>query len=150
MSGVLLTACKTVPPKAGIGAAGSFTTNGLMDNLSFRYSGNPNNANPNGDPVYNIPATVFTGGGHYDLPADGHNCPGVPYTSGNQPPNGSSAGISALLNDSNGCIDIARSSRGRSATDPGNVDFYAFAIDGVSWSGYNGGHPPVNLSHAHL
>jgi phosphate transport system substrate-binding protein len=150
MSGVLLTACKTIPPKTGLGAAGSFTTNALMDNLSFRYSGNPNGANPNRDPVFGVPATVFSGNQSYTLPDDGRNCRGITYNSGNQPPNGSSAGINALLADTNGCIDIARSSRGRSASDPGNIDFYAFAIDGVSWSGYNGGHQPVNLSQAQL
>jgi phosphate transport system substrate-binding protein len=149
MGGALLSACGP-PPKDGIGIAGSFTTNGLLDNLGFRYSGNPNSANPNKDPVYNIPATVFTGNGHYDMPADGNNCPGLHYNSANQPPNGSSAGINALLNDGNGCIDIARSSRGRSATDPGNIDFYAFAIDGVSWAGFNGGHQALNLSQAQL
>jgi phosphate transport system substrate-binding protein len=148
MGGALLTGC--TPAKAGLGVAGSFTTNGVMDNLAFRYSGNPNGANPNSDPAYDIPATVFTGSQSYDLPNDGQSCPGIHYSTSNQPPNGSGAGISALINDTNGCIDIARSSRGRSGSDPANIDFYAFAIDGVSWSGYAGGKAPVNLTQAQL
>ncbi|HEY3833296.1 MAG TPA: hypothetical protein VGO03_13450 [Acidimicrobiia bacterium] len=61
------------------------------------------------------------------------NCGVTTYNSGNLPPNGSSAGISALTADgSTGCIDYARSSRGTKAGDAANMDFWAFGLDALS------------------
>src|ERR1700694_2042951 len=108
-----LTACST-PPQHDIALVGSFTTEGVMGALSGQYAGHP-------------------GGG-----GEGGGCPGITYdTSGNKPPNGSSAGINALLsgNGANGCLDVARSSRGRGPSDPRTIDFHAFAIDGVRRAG---------------
>jgi ABC-type phosphate transport system substrate-binding protein len=57
-------------------------------------------------------------------------------------PFGSSAGIACLTFDAGaGNIAFARSSRGRSSTDPANLEFWAFALDAVSWS-----HPKENIS----
>ncbi len=148
LGGVFLTACGT--PKDDIGIAGSFTTNGVMDKLGSLYQGNPGGANPRGDTVHDVPATVFTGTQSYTLPGDGNSCPGITYNTSNQPPNGSSAGINALLADNNGCLDIARSSRGRTPSDPSSIDFYAFAIDGVTWAGFSGGHQPITLTQSQL
>src|ERR1700680_4135632 len=107
-----------------------------MGALSAQYAGNPSGGgkgghfNPNLDTVHNVPAALTSG--TYSIPNEG-SCPGVTYdTTGNKPPNGSGAGISALIADGKGCIDVARSSRGRSPSDPSTIDFYAFAIDGVS------------------
>ena len=49
---------------------------------------------------------------------------------------GSSAGIASLLNDVNGCIDYARSSRGKNAATDSNLLFIAFARDGVTWASF--------------
>ncbi|WP_165956132.1 PstS family phosphate ABC transporter substrate-binding protein [Streptomyces hainanensis] len=51
-------------------------------------------------------------------------------------PNGSSAGIDALINDiaqGTDCVDFARSSRGPSTAGT-NLTFVPFAIDGVTWA----------------
>jgi hypothetical protein len=90
-------------------------------------------------------------------PAINYNCvqgaapdciPGDGAT-GNLPPDGSSAGISALVADNGaGNIAYARSSRGRAGTDPTNIDFWAFALDAVTWASYpgTGSVAPTNLS----
>jgi phosphate transport system substrate-binding protein len=67
------------------------------------------------------------------------------------PPDGSSAGISALIaSGTTSCVDIARSSRGRSSSDPANLRFFAYALDGLSWSRWPGGHQPTNLTQQQL
>jgi phosphate transport system substrate-binding protein len=67
------------------------------------------------------------------------------------PPDGSSAGISALIaSGTSGCVDFARSSRGRSASDPSSLKFFAYALDGLSWSRWAGGHQPTNLTQQQL
>ncbi len=71
----------------------------------------------------------------YTTKGDG-NCAAMTYDSSDAahtPPNGSSAGITALVNDgSTGCIDYARSSRGRKSGDVANIDFWAFGLDALS------------------
>ncbi len=47
-------------------------------------------------------------------------------------PDGSGAGISALVNNTSTTVDFARSSRGRGSSDPFNINFVAFAKDAVS------------------
>jgi phosphate transport system substrate-binding protein len=148
MGGVLLSACGP-PPQDNIGIVGSFTTQNVMDALSIQYAGHANSSNPGNDTLSNIPAGPLTGTQTADIPAK-NNCPGIHYSTSNQPPNGSSAGVSALVADTNGCIDLARSSRGRSPSDPSNIDFYAYAIDGVSWAGFGGGHQPLSLTQNQL
>jgi phosphate transport system substrate-binding protein len=148
MTGVFLTGCE--PAKDNVGVVGSFTTQGVMDGLSFQYAGHADGSNHNSDSVSNVPAGPLTGGQTASISPSNQCTNGVNYNSGNQPPNGSSAGIGALINDSNGCIDVARSSRGRSASDPGNIDFYAYGIDAVTWAGFGGGHQPITLTQAQL
>lgn len=67
-------------------------------------------------------------------------------------PNGSSAGISALLADSNHCLDYARSSRVKKTDGTENsLAFFKFAKDGVAWSTYTGStNAPANLTTAQL
>jgi phosphate transport system substrate-binding protein len=69
----------------------------------------------------------------FSVPSDTHCTSTTTYNASNPPPNGSGAGITALVNDTNGCIDFARSSRGPNATDPSSLSFWAFALDAVSW-----------------
>lgn len=146
---LLMMAASCEPAVDNIANVGSFTTQGVMDGLSFEYAAKADNSNSAGDSVSNIPAQL-TGGNTASIPKQ-NGCQGVTYNSTNsQPPNGSSAGISALLNDSNGCIDVARASRGRSGSDPSTIDFYAYAIDGVTWTGFSGGHQPLTLTQSQL
>jgi ABC-type phosphate transport system substrate-binding protein len=75
------------------------------------------------------------------IPGDGAN----PQTS--LPPDGSSAGISALTADNGaGNIAYARSSRGRGGSDSANLVFWAFALDAVDWSTFPGSVAPTNLT----
>ena len=83
--------------------------------------------------VMPIPAAPFPTS--VTVPADSH-CAAKTYNTTNLPPNGSSAGITALQNDATGCIDFARSSRGRGSSDISTDQFVAYALDAVTWS-YN-------------
>jgi phosphate transport system substrate-binding protein len=47
-------------------------------------------------------------------------------------------------------VDTTRSSRGRKSTDPANLDFYAYAIDGVTWAKYTSTHAPASLTQSQL
>jgi phosphate transport system substrate-binding protein len=50
-------------------------------------------------------------------------------------PAGSSAGITCFADDQGaGNVAFARSSRGRKSTDAANLEFWAFALDGVTWT----------------
>src|SRR5262249_13704271 len=69
-------------------------------------------------------------------------------------PNGSSDGKAALQgnspfpsdNPTTGCIDIARSSSGRGASDPSTFEYYAYGLDAVGVADYDGGAGPASLS----
>ncbi|MER5863049.1 substrate-binding domain-containing protein [Kitasatospora sp. NPDC002040] len=65
-------------------------------------------------------------------------------------PNGSSAGITALNNNTVTTVDFARSSRGPQTGDTADDLFVAFAKDAVTWSAKNAGHAPANLTTAQL
>jgi len=82
----------------------------------------------------------------YTVSADSVHSAITYNTTTNLPPNGSSAGISAVVADNGaGNIAYARSSRGRKSSDPTNIDFWAFALDGLSWAGYSS-LAPANLT----
>jgi phosphate transport system substrate-binding protein len=145
LSGVALTACG--PPPQVLALVGSDTTQDIMGRLATEFN---NNTSPdiavNVPPVIGVGATFNVQGDNqaaafsFSNPTAGDD----PDPAGNnrdEPPNGSGAGITALINDGTGGneagqIDIARSSRGRSASDPANIDFFAFAKDAVSWARY--------------
>ena len=59
-------------------------------------------------------------------------------------PNGSSAGINALINTP-GCVDIARSSRGEAPADPAGLNFFAYAMDHL-WVASPSFNAPATLS----
>ncbi|WP_436770629.1 PstS family phosphate ABC transporter substrate-binding protein [Yinghuangia sp. YIM S09857] len=78
-------------------------------------------------------------------------CPGVTYSSGNPAPNGSSAGIEALLLGTNNCIDYARSSRALKPAETASLTAVRLGGDSVTWSALpqaNGGYAPnpMNLT----
>jgi phosphate transport system substrate-binding protein len=115
-----------------LAGVGSDTTVDIMDKLAKRYnksdSGNPVPR----DKIKNVPPTLPSGGS-YTVPGDA-DCGSFTYTNpGSPPPNGSSSGISALVADTTGCLDWARSSRGKSPSDPSSLEFYAYAKDALTW-----------------
>lgn len=65
-------------------------------------------------------------------------------------PNGSGAGIKALVANTSATVDFARSSRGPAATDAHGLDFVALAKDAVTWSAKSGGNAPAALTPAQL
>ncbi|MEJ7583542.1 MAG: substrate-binding domain-containing protein [Acidimicrobiales bacterium] len=119
---IFLTACH---PGKSIAGAGSDTTSDVIEALVAQYNGSSSAA---GDKAFNIKPVGST-----TVEGDG-DCGTITYDASNPPPNGSSAGINALVADTQGCIDFARSSRGRSGSDPAGLDFFAFARDAVTWA----------------
>ncbi|MFJ4591576.1 MULTISPECIES: PstS family phosphate ABC transporter substrate-binding protein [unclassified Kitasatospora] len=65
-------------------------------------------------------------------------------------PNGSGAGIKALVANTGATVDFARSSRGPAATDAHGLDFVALAKDAVTWSAPSNGNAPAQLTSAQL
>ena len=121
-----LTACGGGPNALAL--VGSDTTFDVMNVLSNQFNGTPS-----ADTAYNVPP-VLTGSQTFNVGSD-KRCGAQQYNStSNPPPNGSSAGISALNADTLGCIDIARSSRDKRDTDPDNLQFFAYARDAVTWA----------------
>ncbi len=141
-------------PTHRLTAAGSDTTEAVMETILDRYAASP--ANTGGDAVANIPA-VPKGAG-YTVGADA-GCGARTYVPSGTPPtnytapNGSGAGRNALkdpTNLANGCIDIARSSSGPSSSDPAAFRYFGFAKDAVSWAAYSGGRAPVSLTKSQI
>jgi ABC-type phosphate transport system substrate-binding protein len=121
------------PAAADHVAVGSDTTQDVMNSLSRLY----NAANPGKPRLASYDAVgsaTFTVTGCGSLAR----------------PNGSSAGVSALLAPANStnCIDVARSSRGP-RTGSG-ATFYAFGRDGVTWAKTATSNAPANLTTANL
>jgi ABC-type phosphate transport system substrate-binding protein len=144
---------KPVTPAASdVVGVGSDTIEYLLDQISVNY-----NATHSGPHLYSWDATNPTTGAVGDKIALKSGCTKIAR------PNGSSAGISALDNNtkdgaSHFCIDYARSSRGRAATDPakgpGGILFVALAKDAVTYAtrtaSHGGTDAPGNLSTAQL
>jgi phosphate transport system substrate-binding protein len=152
ISAIGLAACGGGPNTLAV--VGSDTTVDVMGPISNQFNGTPS-----ADTAANVPS-VITGSDTFTVPSD-KRCGAVTYNSGaNKPPNGSGAGITALINDTTGCIDIARSSRGRGASDPASLEFYAYAKDALSWGRFSAACPggdvapagcaPVNLTQDQL
>ena len=146
----------TTPRDTDVVSAGANTTQYLFDQFAHDY----NSAHKGGDPLwYGWDATNPTTGATGDPITTKAFCATIPR------PNGSSAGIAALDtnaqpsgNATNYCIDFARSSRGREATDPpyapGGLAFVALAGDAVTWAARSatagGTDAPASLTPAQL
>jgi phosphate transport system substrate-binding protein len=149
------TPAEAVPPVAHPGAtlaaAGSDTTYFVMNGLSDAYNLDAlYNSELTKDRIINVPPLVtvpFPAGAV--LPAEGA-CGEVIYKASNVPPNGSSAGISALTSDTLGCVDFARSSRGKKTTDAATLEFYAYGLDALTWVKFPGSAAPVSLTQQQL
>ena len=67
------------------------------------------------------------------------------------PPDGSSAGITALVNDKLGLYDYARSSRGPNPGETSTLEFWAYAVGALDWVSFPGTHAPAaGLTQAQL
>src|SRR4029077_17453785 len=66
------------------------------------------------------------------------------------PPNGSSAGITALNNDTTGQISYARSSRGPNPGETGTKQFWAYALGAVDAVKFPGSNQPAKLTQQDL
>ena len=133
MSMFATTAHAVAPPngvKEVLNGPGSNTTYNVMGAITHDYNVNAT-VNPDPDIAKN-PPPVLASGQTYHIGGDTH-CGPFDYNAGNPPPNGSSNGINALVADSGGCVDYARSSRGKSPSDPSSLNFYAYARDAVTW-----------------
>ncbi len=85
-----------------------------------------------------------TDGGSTDCPSDVSWVTGSPASpTEGQAPNGSGAGKAYLkaeeaangrVNGHSGCVDVGRSSSPRGGTDPASFEYYAYALDAVSWA----------------
>lgn len=76
----------------------------------------------------------------------------ITYSSSNLPPNGSTAAITALIDDNGkGNIAFARSTSGRSSSYPASLEFWAYGLDAVSWDHFKSNTAaPANLTAAQI
>lgn len=133
--------------KNSLGEAGSDTSYWMMSQISPAYNVNTIK-NTDGDYVTQIPplnVAPFPAGTF--VPADDiapsvlwdSSVAGQPPT----PPDGSSAGITALDNDTLGNIDFARSSRGPNAGETSTKHFWAYALGALDYVTFPGTHAPA-------
>ena len=139
-------------PGAILSGVGSDTTYWVQGGLTLQYNvDNLFNTEAPKDRVVNVqPFTQAPFPTATVVPAEGACATEIQYDAGNLPPGGSSAGITALNADTNGCIDFARSSRGQKITDPATDQFYAYALDALSWARFPGTKAPLNLTQQNL
>ncbi len=143
----MATVAQAVPGPNGsvdeLAVVGSDTTQDIMGQYSAAWTALSTNDN-----LTNVRAF---GGGTQTVPGDlVTSCatttysiaPSTPVPPAIAAPNSSSAGLAALKSSvlaGDGCIDIARSSRGRDVTtDLNSFEFYAYATDAVSWATFPG------------
>jgi phosphate transport system substrate-binding protein len=132
---------------------GSDVTYWLMKRISAGYSVdrtfNSNAANPDRalevPPFVNAPFDPIT-----VIPAQGTCSTETRYDGSNPPPGGGTAGKQALVADTTNCIDYARTTSGKSNSDPSSLEFYAYALDALSWGHFNNSNAPNNLTQTQL
>jgi phosphate transport system substrate-binding protein len=138
-----------------LAAAGSDTTQDVVGAILDAYR-TDTTANPDGDVTINVPIRPASG---VTVPAD-ETCEQRTYVTAGQEnppasypaPASSGGGKNALKDPANltsACIDIARSSSGRAASDPAQFEFYGYAKDAVSFARFPGA-APGNLTLAQL
>lgn len=128
----------TTPAQLDLVGVGSDTTEGVMSSIAAAYNAEAWGAATR---LHSFDAT----GSPTIVPKAG--CAEIPR------PNGSSAGIKALMADqaAPACIDFARSSRAKSTT--GSEDglaFFALGRDGVTWVRQQTSNAPASLTKAQL
>lgn len=155
-SGLVASPAHAVPaaanPGAILNAVGSDTTYFMMNGLTAQYNvnGTVNTESPKDRIINTMPFVTAPFPAGNLVPAQGACASDVVYSATNLPPAGSSAGITALANSTDDCVDLARSSRGRKSTDSTSLEFYAYALDALSWAYFPGTHAPTNLTQQNL
>jgi len=150
-------------PAQSLGQAGSDTTYFMMHLIAGHYQSS--SANTDKDIITEIPPINCPGvntncsGANtpfpatVTVPADGVH-PAMTWDSSSAaatPPNGSSAGVKALGNDTTGEIAFARSSRGPNPGETTTLQFWAYALGAVDWVSFpNTDAPAAGLSVADL
>ena len=131
-------------PPESLGGAGSDTTYFMMKLISGHYVASKFNTLH--DKITQIPPTntspfpaSVTEPKDFGHPTKIWNSSSPAST----PPNGSSAGISALVADTSGLISFARSSRGPNPGETGNLNFWAYALGAVDFVTFPGTHAPA-------
>jgi hypothetical protein len=94
---------------------------------------------PDGNKLYDTPNALNSNlecevsPPQYTIPADAEH-EAITYNANNPPPNGSSAGIAAFIADAGaGNIAFVRSTLGRTAANPANLEFWAYGMDAAVW-----------------
>lgn len=150
-----------VAPAAGadtLAGVGANATSSVMRTIGEQYNGQKPSVN-GGDLVVHVgaqavppdPSGVFIPGDTKYVGDYIYNV-GTAKRAANLPPNGAGAGKTALLNDATagkGLIDFNRQSSQPSASDPATLEYYAFALDAVTWVNF-APNPVTNLSQAEL
>jgi ABC-type phosphate transport system substrate-binding protein len=136
-----------------LGAAGSDTSYWMMSGISPQYNVNTTK-NIQKDFVTQIPPlnnAPFPAGTY--VPKDAIVAGSFTWTSQSAavtPPDGSSAGISALDADTTGQIDFTRSSRGPNTGETSTHNFWAYALGALDYVTFPGTHAPANLTQTQL
>ena len=127
-----------------LAAAGSDTTFFMMGPISAHYQASAQNKFH--DKITQIPpVNVSPFPTSVTVPADGVH-PAFTWDSlspAGTPPNGSGAGITALLNDTTGQIAFARSSRGPNPGETAKLNFWAYALGAVDYVTFPGTDAPA-------
>ncbi len=127
-----------------LGFAGSDTTYFMMKLIAGHYV--TSKSNTLHDKVTQIPPTNTSPfPASVTVPADWEHGSKTWNSSNAQstPPNGSSAGIAALVADTNGFIDAARSSRGPNPGETNTMNFWAYALGAVDYVTFPGTNAPA-------
>jgi ABC-type phosphate transport system substrate-binding protein len=126
------------------GVAGSDTTYWMMKLISGKYVSSPSNGHHNKVTMipplnakpFPLSTTVPKDYSHPAYTWDSHDA-------AHTPPDGSSAGITALSNDKTGQISWARSSRGPKTGETSTMDFWAYALGALDFVTFPGSHAPA-------
>ena len=157
-------------PGAILNAVGSDTTYWMMQGLTNQYNVDstvntevPKDRIINTPPILTAPfpsssivppetgsgatnnGKVYTLGGNPVTVTDGTNTTTGPLAA-NLPPNGSGAGKTALNADSDGTVDFSRSSSGLGTGTAGTNQYFAYALDALTWAEFPGTYAPKDLN----
>jgi ABC-type phosphate transport system substrate-binding protein len=124
-----------------LAAAGSDTTYWMMKLIGGHYAAS--SANTLHDKITMIPPTVKSPfPASVTVPAD-WNTSAKTWNASTPPPDGSSAGIAALVADTTADIDWARSSRGPNPGETSTMNFWAYALGALDFVTFPGTNAPA-------
>ena len=149
LTGVATTPARAVPAPDGtsnvLAVVGSRLTEDVMGALAAGYNANAA-YNPDPDLVANVPTSPDV---PYVVPGQG-SCEERTYGDGGvAAPADSDEGKAALGESDNvttSCVDIVRSTFGRSFNEPSTFQYFAYALDAVTLAHFQGSAAPASLS----